>query len=349
MGGGSWSRTAYDDGARKSLADHGDRMAYTSVMSSVPRSDWKPHEALDPKSVNKAGAHTNQNIREALDSDEHPESLPIVVIFDVTGSMGRIPRVLQEKLPALHGMLMRKGYVDHPQILFGAVGDAHGDRAPLQMSQFESDNRMDEHLSNLLLEGAGGGGNHESYDLAIYFAARKTYLDSLQKRGKKGYLFIIGDERAYSKVERSLVAEYVGDSLQEDIPTAEIVAEAQEKFEVFYLFAAQGNYEPPQVIDPEDDGFAVGWRELLGQNALVLEDANAVCETIALQIAVMEGRISIEEGAADLVAAGADRSAAEAAGRAVVMAGEASSGGGVATTSGEFDEPEAAESGAETV
>jgi hypothetical protein len=82
--------------------------------------------------------------------------------------------------------------------MFGAIGDATCDRAPLQVGQFESDNRMDDDLSRILLEGGGGGQKTESYELAMYFMARHTAADCYEKRGKRGYLFIIGDELASS-------------------------------------------------------------------------------------------------------------------------------------------------------
>jgi len=58
------------------------------------------------------------------------------VLFDVTGSMGQVPRALQQKLPQLLGLLLRQGYVEHPQILFGAIGDATstGRRSPASTS-----------------------------------------------------------------------------------------------------------------------------------------------------------------------------------------------------------------------
>src|SRR6185369_14338805 len=119
----------------------------------------------------------------------------------VTGSKGSVPRSLQAKLPQLLGLLLRKAYVRHPQILFGAIGDATCDRAPLQVGQFESDNRLDDDLSRILLEGGGGGQQTESYELAMYFMARHTTIDCFDKRGKRGYLFIIGDEMAYGQVK----------------------------------------------------------------------------------------------------------------------------------------------------
>ena len=98
--------------------------------------------------------------------------------------------------------------------MFGAIGDATCDRAPLQVGQFESDNRMDDDLSRILLEGGGGGQKTESYELAMYFMARHTATDCYDKRGKRGYLFMIGDEMAYPRVKRAEVAAVIGDGLQ---------------------------------------------------------------------------------------------------------------------------------------
>ena len=101
---------------------------------------------------------------------------------------------MQTKLGQLHGLLQRKGYVQDPQIMFGGIGDADTDRVPLQVGQFESDNRMDEQLRAIFLEGNGGGQKSESYELATYFISQHTATDAWEKRGKKGYLFIVGDE-----------------------------------------------------------------------------------------------------------------------------------------------------------
>lgn len=39
------------------------------------------------------------SVRESRDADAHPNSPAVSVLFDVTGSMGRVPRVLQTKPP----------------------------------------------------------------------------------------------------------------------------------------------------------------------------------------------------------------------------------------------------------
>lgn len=144
-------------------------------------------------------------VRESRESDAHPDATAIAVIFDVTGSMGSVPRVLQSKLGGLMHLLLEKHYVSDPQLLFGAVGDAHCDRVPLQIGQFESGLEMDDDLGKIYLEGGGGGQVHESYELALYFMATHTAIDCFDRRGRKGYLFTIGDEKPYSKLRRDHV------------------------------------------------------------------------------------------------------------------------------------------------
>lgn len=275
MGAGRWSSSVYTARAASKAATGTPTFAYSSnTIASQPRSSWKPHETLDPKGV---------DVRESRDSAEHPTSVPIAVLFDVTGSMTTIPGVLQKRLPDLLGLIQQKNYVEHPQILFGAIGDATCDRVPLQVGQFESDNRMDECLENILLEGGGGGQNTESYELALYFMARHTALDSVEKRGKKGYLYIIGDERAYDMVKGSEVANVIGDSMnpQENIDFADILKEAQQKFEVFYVLPKYAHHgDDPDIIN--------FWKSALGNNMLTMDDADDVCETIGLSIATTE-------------------------------------------------------------
>jgi hypothetical protein len=237
--------------------------------------------------------------RESRDSDEHPQSNAIAVFLDVTGSMSRVPRVVQERLPQLLGLLLYKNYIPHPQILFGAIGDATCDRVPLQVGQFESDNRMDTHLQNLILEGGGGAGMSESYELALYFMARHTSVDCWEKRRKKGYLFMIGDEMAYPKVKRSEVNDLIGAGLQDDIPLAQIVTELKEKYHVFYII-------PGGASNSANAAIPDFWRETLGgQSVIRLEDANDVSELIALTIGANEGTVGLDDGIADLRAVGA--------------------------------------------
>lgn len=282
MGSGLWSTDVYDAAARYRAATGASAFGHSDSGARTV------HPDLDPRGV---------TMRESRDSAEHPLSVPIAVLFDVTGSMRSVPRVLQAKLPQLLGLLLRKGYVADPQIMFGAIGDATCDCAPLQIGQFESDNRMDDDLSKILLEGGGGGQKTESYELAMYFMARHVVTDSYDKRGKRGYLFIIGDEMAYSRVKRAEVSDWTGDGLQSDIGVADIVAELTRKWDIYYILPEGASY----VGDTEVLSF---WRGLLGQNVIELSDLDAVTETIALTIGLGEDAISLDDGLADLADVG---------------------------------------------
>ncbi|MDI2131545.1 hypothetical protein [Yinghuangia seranimata] len=312
MGSGNWSTDVYDAANAYNASTGRSAFAYNdSTVKSVPRSSWKAHADLDPRGV---------GVRESRDSDEHPTSLAISILFDVTGSMGSVPITLQTKLAELFGLLLRKGYVDHPQILFGAIGDATCDRVPLQVGQFESDNRMDDQLGTILLEGGGGGQKTESYELAMYFMARHTELDCLDKRGKRGYLFVIGDEMPYGRVKKREVEAVIGDTIGEDIPVEAIVAELQRKFEVYYILPAGASY----VGDTEVLGI---WKKLLRQNVIELDDLDAVCETIALTIGLAEDAIDLDEGLGHLRDVGSTDTQVGSVSRALSAYADARPGG----------------------
>jgi hypothetical protein len=284
MGSGTWSTNVYDAAARYRAATGASAFAYSDGGAT------STHDDLNPFGV---------TVRESRDSDGHPESLALAVLFDLTGSMGNVPRTLQSKLPGLLGLLMRKGYVEHPQILFGAVGDATCDRAPLQVGQFESDNRMDDDLGKILLEGGGGGQMRESYELAMYFMARHTAMDCLDKRGRRGYLFMIGDELAYPKVKKREIAKIIGGEPPEDIAMASIVEELKRKFEVYFII-------PEGAYHSGDDRLTEFWHTHLGQNVIRLDDLDAVCETIALTVGLAEDAVDLDEGLDHLREFGSD-------------------------------------------
>jgi hypothetical protein len=286
------------------------------------------HESLDPRLVaGPASAHAGQVMRECMITDEHPDPTPIAILFDETGSMGEVPRVLREKLARLHGLLGRRGYVSDPQILFGAIGDANtgwsGGRseiAPLQVGQFESDNRMDANLESIYLEGNGGGQAHETYELGAYFLARHTFLEPFARHAKKGYAFFIGDERAYPTISRESVKRLIGDDLPEDLSTRQIFEELKERYHVFFIFISQGTYEADFTLGSPSD--LESWRGLLGERALQLDDAEAVCECIAGTVGTIEGTsVSVSDVIGDMRGAGVPAQVADAAQRALASLG----------------------------
>ncbi len=301
MGYNNWSSEAYT--ARQKHRRTTGKTAFTYDADVRASKVYKIHDKMNPFGV---------RFRESRDSSSHPDSRAIGVVFDVTGSMGKIPRVLQTKLGELMRTLIAKQYVLHPHIMFGALGDAYVDKVPLQVGQFESDLSMDDDLGRIFIEGGGGGQVYESYELALYFMARHTSLDCWEKRGQKGYLFMIGDELPYAKVSRQQVAKIIGDSLESKIPVTSIVEEVKRQYEFFFII-------PTDAAHGKDPHIQEEWKKLVGERMILLENADAVCETIALTIGLTEGLVAdLETGAIDLREAGYSAATVDAASRALV-------------------------------
>jgi hypothetical protein len=291
MGSGGWDTNSYNVTRSSFTASGIDPFAYSSATkASTPRTSWKADDTLSPLNI---------GFRESRDSDEHPNAVPIIILFDVTGSMGSIPVTVQDKLGQVFGLLLRKGYVDDPQILVGAIGDSDTDYVPFQVSQFESDNRIDDNLRKIFLEGNGGGDQCEGYEMAPYFAARHTVTDHWEKRGKKGYMFIIGDEMNKSQLSAKNVKKIFGDDLEGNISIKDIYKEAQEKWNIFSIFPSEASYF-------RYEKFPQHWKDLLGERALVLDDQNAVGELIAATIGVFEDSVDVDEVADDIKSIGSN-------------------------------------------
>jgi len=282
MGNGNWDATSYSTTRATRRANDIDPFAY----SSKGMASGKVHDDLDPAKLNTLNVRT----RECFDSDDHPNSTPVAIMFDVTGSMGSIPRRLQDKLTNLFGLLLRKGYCEDPQILVGGIGDSRTDRFPIQISQFEADNRVDAALENIILEGNGGGQSMEGYELAFWALGNLPNLDSVNKRGKRGYLFVIGDEMSYDTVRPSDVKVRIGEEISEPVSLVDAINAAQENFEVFWIYPSETSYYR--------QGFHEKWRRIFeqtnhgsGERVLVVDDIENICEVIGSTIGLMEGAV----------------------------------------------------------
>ena len=171
------------------------------------------------------------------------------------------------------------------------------------------------HLDEGFSHGPGGGHITESYELALYFMARHTAIDCFEKRGRRGYLFVIGDEPPYPKVKRREVARLIGDGLQTDIPVEEQIAELKRTYDVYYVL-------PKMTHHWNNPAVYRRWVELLGQHALRLEDPAAICELIASTVGVAEGKVGLEHLTDDLRQAGSSAAAARAVRNTLAEVGE---------------------------
>lgn len=224
MGGGTWTKedfVTYSCSVGKSMETNGtvslDGMSVQDMYKSV-----RLNASLNPYNV----------MRECRDSEEHPNTIPVILALDVTGSMGSTAMVVASELNTVMTNLFSS--VKDVEFLVMGIGDLAYDTSPIQASQFESDIRIAEQLDKIYFEGGGGGNNFESYTAAWYFAARHTDLDCW-KRGKKGILITMGDEFLNPYLPAKPLAEVTGDGVQEDISTASLYVEARKKYDIYHI------------------------------------------------------------------------------------------------------------------
>jgi hypothetical protein len=267
MGSSHYSDAAYND-----------FKSYSSTRSTDDTFYNNKTHSIDP-TMNPLGV----KFRESRDSDAHPNSFGVAVFLDVTGSMGEIPvNLTTKKLNELMGTLIKHGLVD-AQVLFGAIGDHRSDKAPLQVGQFETGaEELIKCLTATYLEGNGGGQDMESYLLAWLFAARHTSLDCFEKRGQKGILFTIGDERTWDRINTDSLKEIMGYTEATELTAEDLLAEAQRSYHVFHIHANETGYKNSKnVLDH--------WRKLVGERLIICDKHDEVPEIIASTVAVMRG------------------------------------------------------------
>ena len=305
MGYGGWSEAAYTSRMDDVVRSGAPKFDYSHKVSTGAVK-CESHESLDPKKI-KGG------IREARDSAEHPNSCPVFVGLDVTGSMKKVPEVVQEKLPALMGLLTRRGYLDDPAVCVAAIGDVAYDRVPFEVGQFETGIEIDNDIRNMYLEGGGGGNMHESYEIALFFLDRMVKFDAFEKREKKGYAFIVCDEELTKTLKLDDIKKVFGSDCgaQGDINVDDLLASVVQKWELYCIIPKMTqNYDNPK--------YSVRWRALLGERVLRLDDPSGIAELIASTIGIMEENVDIDSIVTDLKSEGASHSTAESVSRALV-------------------------------
>jgi len=270
MGSGSYSTvSSVDRSTGKTLYGRADARRTTMYASS------SLHETFKQRNINNAMNPYGVGIRESRDSEEHPNSVPIIIGLDVTGSMGFVPHeIVKHGLPNIMGNIIQKGIPD-PQVLFLGIGDHECDQSPLQVGQFESnDELLDKWLTDVWIEGRGGGNGGESYMLAWYFAAYHTQLDSLDNRQKKGYLFTIGDEPVLRHLPERVIANIMGPGQYQDFTSAELFERAREMYHVYHIHVTS-------TMSGGRSHVVNDWKELLQDNLLIANGAEDIADIIS--------------------------------------------------------------------
>lgn len=262
MGSGYWTResfVSYSASRGRTVTASGhldskltDRQIYTQR---------ELHPRLDPRNV----------MRECCDCAEHPQSIPVILALDVTGSMGpaaaEVARKMNEVMTRLYGE------VKDVEFMVMGIGDLAYDRAPIQISQFESDIRIAEQLDLVYMEYGGGGNLFESYTAAWYMANYHTKLDCW-KRGKRGLIITMGDEPLNPYLPKDPLAKATGDDLQADVETAQLYPEVLKKYDIYHLHVRH------RAIDRHWEGVVNSFGKQLEQGHLQEVTLDGVAEAI---------------------------------------------------------------------
>ena len=225
MGGGYWRKedfARYSAGmGRRVRADgHIDTSGMHSAQDMYRAVGLDP--VLDPYKV----------MRECRDNEEHPNTVPVILALDVTGSMGGALLKTASSLGVIMQNILNK-YKDVEFMVMG-IGDLAYDRAPIQISQFESDIRIAEHLDRIWFERGGGGNSFESYTAAWYMGLHHTALDCW-KRGRKGIIITLGGEPLNTFLPGDRLAQLTGDRIWRDIDTRKLYRDTLRRFEIFHV------------------------------------------------------------------------------------------------------------------
>lgn len=222
---------------------------------------------------------------------------PIMVVLDVTGSMGIAAKVIYDKMPMFFGQIKIQNYLPDPSISFAAVGDVpDGDSCPIQICDFAEGDALDEWLGKIYLEGGGGGGHHESYEMLAYYYDKMVELTHPKKNP---YLFFIGDEGFYSKISASDIKTWFGIKCESE-NSVDVFKRLKDKYNVFLIHKTYHYASNDKTILRQ-------WTDALGQeNVLVLEDPKAVVDVMLGAIALVAESRDLDSYIADLKGLGAD-------------------------------------------
>lgn len=261
MGGGSFthaSMSAYSSSLGRSYDSNTGRVSgqsYTAV---------KIDPLLDPRKF---------KVRECCNSDEHPNTIPVILALDVTGSMGD---ACQETAAALGTIITNLyGKYKDVEICVMGIGDLAYDDAPIQMSQFESDVRIAESLDKVYIEFGGGGNKYESYTAAWYMGLYRTKLDCYDKQGRKGIIITMGDEPLNPYLPFEKLNDAAGCTEQANVETDALYEAASKKFDIFHIAVDS----PSNCLSSYRNDVASSFGRILG-NRLKVSSVNGLSAAI---------------------------------------------------------------------
>jgi hypothetical protein len=201
--------------------------------------------------------------------------LVMPVMLDITGSMKKVPEDFITKTPALYEesnavlqgftleeLKQKKIIPMELEMAVIAIGDARGDKYPLQVVGFGKGTDLAKEVNKIFPEGNGGGNLKESYDLGIYFLLNHCKIPKMPK-GIKPLFVILGDEGFYTTVDKRHVKSLMGDTITTSIDTAEMIREAAKKYDI-HILRPEMNYGAEEYAEIHKQ-----WQAVLGEERVL--------------------------------------------------------------------------------
>jgi hypothetical protein len=286
-----------------------DAQAYTAYSDTTSLRSMSTREVFSETDAKAEYLPKNFLLRESRDSDINPQSTPVILGSDVTGSMGEYAaEIVQTHLPVLMTSILNDNIITDPHIMVMGIGDARAyDRAPVQATQFETDIRIVEQMRSIFLEAGGGGNGHESYDFAWQFALNKTVCDAFERKGEqkgRGFIFTFGDENpADEPLPLVTLKRHFGVGEFSTFQTMKQLVEAtQQNWNVFHVVIEQGGF---CSSSSSKERVKKNWTKLLGNRALFLADSANLPQVVTAAMRLENGA-SVESVRNEFVAKSGD-------------------------------------------
>lgn len=280
MGSGVWSSDTFRSYSR--------RAGRTVDSSGKVAGNMNNQEMFIARNLDPA-LNPRDVMRECCDTEEHPNTIPVILALDVTGSMGQAAVEVAKQL----NIIMTKLYKDVADVEFMimGIGDFAYDRSPLQVSQFESDIRIAEQLDKVYFEFGGGGNGYESYTAAWYFGINHVKLDCWN-RGKKGLIITMGDEGLNPYLPADRLTDVLGRPLAENVETPALYEQVIQKYNIYHLFVKHDRYY--------FDSYIKSWQKLLGRENFQTVKINTICDTIVKIVKAHADGVTVNKSGIEL-------------------------------------------------
>ena len=257
-------------------------MSETSDFDPGP---WRGHSF---KSAKKAyDVHVDRSYGDAVAANKDMKDLvpasittdspaPLVILCDVTGSMGEWPATIFSKLPYLE--LEGQEYLgEEMEIAWGAIGDIFSDRYPFQMRKFTKGTDLKKELQELIVEGGGGGQIRESYEIGALYCARNIHMP----KAVKPILIMIGDESFYDIINKANAKKFALVNTEGKMSAKDVFAELQRKFSVYLIRKPYETSYRGDGMSSTDQTIYNQWEKVLGAGHIsVLPEPARVVDVI---------------------------------------------------------------------